>query len=556
MSDSADTTVLQEEIRITGAEKAVRALNSLGAAAGRIAEKFRSVAALASTVAGIGGLFEIAQTVRETDDLFRVVSRISGATGMAANNAFGMLEAFKMNGIELESGERIMLAMARNASKLTDSMSESAGAGAKLHAIMAGLGVKADSGPEERIKAMASAAQAGKLGINDLITGFGITRTMAMAMMAMLKKGPEAMTETMRKAMGSAGAITEASLESFRKMQQARRELSASWSDLVRILYISVMPLVTSVLGMLKDGFEAIAPVVDRIGAAIRKFTPEIKAAVAALSGLKIAAMATNLMSGSKFGAFGLAKAGVTGVASRLVTRTISGPLAPGAERMAVNGFGMLIEQGSVLAKVMGSTALMTGTVLLAFAAIAGAIYLFVKMVENNTFGIRDALDKVWRKLQDLYEQIRPMGAQLWAAIQPIIDDFKLLAKSAIASTIAMVVAQLQIFAGQVAVITKFLDSTVGKIVGPGFLQQVGKFRQMMNGGDDDDVPSIADKVKPPPDKNPGTNMDFRGSRFEITQNFAQGFDPNRVAVSFQSNLTKIGERRLDSGLRPAFGYR
>lgn len=555
MSD--DTTVLQEEIRLTGTEKAVRALNAVAGAGGRLAEKLRAIGSIAMVVAGIGGLFELGQSVREADDLYRTVSRVSGATGMAAKEAFGMLEAFKLNGIELEGGERIMLALARNASKLSDSMMEGAQAGAKLHSVMAAMGVKADAGPAERIVAMAKAAQIGKLSINDMITGFGISRQMAMAMMAMLKKGPEGLTEAMKKAMGSAGAITDASLETFRKMQQARRELSESWGDLVRILYVSVMPLVTSVLGLLKDGFEAIAPVVERIGAAIRKFTPEIKAAIVALSGLKLAAMATNLASGSKFGAIGLARGAVGGLASRLTTSTISGPLAPGAVRMATNGFGMLIKSGGLLARVMGSAAMMTGVVVIAFAAIAGGIYLFVKMVENNTFGIRDALNQLWKRLQEFYEQIRPMGAQIWAAVQPLIEQFKLIAKGQIATVIMMVIAQLKIFAGQVAAITEFLNSTVGKIVGPGFLQNVGRFRQMLNGDDDADVSSSIDKkVKPPPDKNPGTNMDFRGSRFEITQNFAPGFDANRVAVSFQSQLTKIGERRLDSGLRPAFGYR
>lgn len=64
-------------------------------------------------------------------------------------------------------------------------------------------------------------------------------------------------------------------------------------------------------------------------------------------------------------------------------------------------------------------------------------------------------------------------------------------------------------------------------------------------------------KTKDTEDKeHKGTTMDFRGSKFEITQNFAEGFDPNRVAVTFQSELIKSGEKRIDSNLRPLYSYR
>ena len=177
---SEDTVVLQEEIKLVGSQKAVQALEAVGRAASKIGERFSEIGRLAGTVAGIAGVFEIGRSIGEADDLFKSVSRISGATGMAANNAFGMLEAFKLNGIELEGGERIMLSLARNASKMTDSMFEGAAQGQKLAGIMSAMHVKSDAGPEERLMAMAKAAQMGKLGINDMIQAFNIPRSQAM----------------------------------------------------------------------------------------------------------------------------------------------------------------------------------------------------------------------------------------------------------------------------------------------------------------------------------------------------------------------------------------
>lgn len=48
--------------------------------------------------------------------------------------------------------------------------------------------------------------------------------------------------------------------------------------------------------------------------------------------------------------------------------------------------------------------------------------------------------------------------------------------------------------------------------------------------------------------------QDFRGSRFTIQQDFAENFDPDRVAVAFASDVERIGRQRLQSGFEPLFG--
>lgn len=48
--------------------------------------------------------------------------------------------------------------------------------------------------------------------------------------------------------------------------------------------------------------------------------------------------------------------------------------------------------------------------------------------------------------------------------------------------------------------------------------------------------------------------QDFRNSRFSIQQEFAEGFDPDRIAVAFSKDLGKLGEQRLQSGQEPLFG--
>lgn len=52
------------------------------------------------------------------------------------------------------------------------------------------------------------------------------------------------------------------------------------------------------------------------------------------------------------------------------------------------------------------------------------------------------------------------------------------------------------------------------------------------------------------------TVQDFRFSRFDIAQKFAEGFDPDRIAVAFAQDLGRVGEQRLQSGMEPAHAIR
>ncbi len=51
----------------------------------------------------------------------------------------------------------------------------------------------------------------------------------------------------------------------------------------------------------------------------------------------------------------------------------------------------------------------------------------------------------------------------------------------------------------------------------------------------------------------PHTTNDFRYSRFDITQAFAEGFSPDRVASAFVSDLESMAEQKLSSGFAPAY---
>jgi hypothetical protein len=63
---------------------------------------------------------------------------------------------------------------------------------------------------------------------------------------------------------------------------------------------------------------------------------------------------------------------------------------------------------------------------------------------------------------------------------------------------------------------------------------------------------------KPTPPGTGGGKMtqDFRYSRFTIEQKFAEGFDPDRIAVAFAKDVGRIGAQKLQSAFEPSFAVR
>lgn len=55
------------------------------------------------------------------------------------------------------------------------------------------------------------------------------------------------------------------------------------------------------------------------------------------------------------------------------------------------------------------------------------------------------------------------------------------------------------------------------------------------------------------PKERASTINDFRFSKFDIRQEFAEGFDPDRIAVAFASDLAKLGEMRMQSAYAPLY---
>lgn len=72
-------------------------------------------------------------------------------------------------------------------------------------------------------------------------------------------------------------------------------------------------------------------------------------------------------------------------------------------------------------------------------------------------------------------------------------------------------------------------------------------------GGMDEEQKALMKKGESRLKKAKGHVTNFYNSRFDIKQEFAEGFDPDRIAVAFSQDLARLGEMKVMSGYAPLF---
>jgi hypothetical protein len=89
----------------------------------------------------------------------------------------------------------------------------------------------------------------------------------------------------------------------------------------------------------------------------------------------------------------------------------------------------------------------------------------------------------------------------------------------------------------------------------------LAKFQEMgsSQGGKGGGLGPMDQKVIPQTPESRGGGkvvQDFKFSRFDISQKFEEGFDPDRIAVAFAKDVGRMGEQALQSGFEPLFAVR
>lgn len=216
---------------------------------------------------------------------------------------------------------------------------------------------------------------------------------------------------------------------------------------------------------------------------------------------------------------------------------------------------------------------------------------LFTEVMPPLTGAFRAILDPVFSFLEALFlvtaqvvDRLRPAFRELWVATGTLVATYQEFAKSmggsmesllpilrvlgdvvvfALSMKIKELIFYLNVFGKVLSWFTSFVPKNATNVSTPktsvleDFVHQMDVERA--KDAAEDLAKKRARKAGPQtPDGRPHaeTYQDFRGSKFDVTQKFAEGFDPDRVAIALAADLGRVGEEKLQSGFEPIFGIR
>jgi hypothetical protein len=546
----------------------------ISGAVSKVSQGFNRLSAGFLSLTGIGaaavGALSLKGIIESTNEHMRSVKRISTITGETAGHADGLVEAFAKVGIEGNEAERILLMMSRTGAKMEDTVMSTAMGVQNTSSRMRALGIDITHGPYKAMVGLAGAVQRGKLDVGHLTRMMGIRPQLALDFMKILQRGPQYLKATIDEMEKSGTAVTAENLASFQKFQDVKNEVLAGWKRIQIVVGKELYPVITQLLQNVKDkipgwieGAKAFGGFLrDNLQTAIGLAKTLGKVMMANAMIMRVSAMG-GAGGGQGVGIGGAAKGigsfifgqgfGGSGVGSRshaLGSRMAGGLYSAGIGSPAM--LGRLIPALGILGNIVPMLLRLTG-VGVVILAVVGAF----KAISENFMGIRGFLGEIWERLRATFA----VFGRLFSDASPITKFFKLALPLAIGGLL-MVVENIVSFVTKLA---RFIAEIIDKPTA--LLSPIETWKRVSAGVERETQAEIARARKQSAadalaetkaqSQRPGApNFDFRGSRFSITQSFAEGFDPDRIAVAFANDLATLGERKLQSGFSPMFAVR
>jgi len=565
-------TIEQVEWQFKVVDQASKAMSGIVGAAEKLENKLKGVTDLLSAAGGFAGMFAIGSSVAGINQTYEAVLRLKSATGLAAEDAHSMLDAFELSGVE--GGEQIIERMTMKIQKMGATGGKSA---AKMGAAMRKFGTDDAQSAVDVMMDLSTAAQKGTLNLNDLRESFGMSGQQAIKMQQMLARGPERMKALMDGTLASGDLITEQALASFQAMKDSKLALKDSWDGLVGTLYKSVVPMITSAMTKIGGMLDRLQPKIDKMAAFLHDHMEQIVGLAATFVKLMTANKLTRMVTGQGLGSLAAGFLAKKGGAAGKIGEMMGGGVQkvfvanwPGSMKVgggllgatsAGGGLGGMLGGGakevgdafgkgpSVIAKVAGAF----GGLLTSLPMVAMVVYTL-----SQHFG---AFASVIARLAPVAMQVGAALGRIFDAAKPIIDlaadiigGILLVAVNAIATAIEGILLFARAIGYYMANITTIgydLASAFGDAQGDvdaeRSQQQALRERANLKEANANRDRAKADALKG--SGAPSTN--FINNKFDIKQEFAEGFDHDRIAVAFASDLSQIGERKLQSAYAP-----
>lgn len=561
------------------AEAATRGLEGVRGIAERLEGTFERLKEIGMGLFGVGGAFAFAEAAKGAADLYQTVSRLSAVTGASVSSIDSMVDVLGRAGIEGEEAESVVIRMTKGLQNAAGAAALTGQRSADLRKQFRALGVDIKKGPQDMLVQMAASAKAGHLQVADLMGVFGVQKRSAADMMTLLKQGPEVVREMEDDRAKSGARITADSLKQYELMVKSKREAKDALQDTFSIVYRTFLPTLTKFFEAVSTQLTKWQPQIQRGMDYLTSHMSQVVKMVERIAMLSAGNKLLNLATGKGIG-------GAIGVVGGVLGKMI----APAAGS-APGGLVALGPLQGIVSALLRLRPLVAGIGKLgAIGAVIMVAVEGVRLIVSNWNGIRDSMMATFRSIvghvKAIWGYLGPplmkiasqvAKAVLWAADKFgwLVDKvFAVVEKIAwlvgkILDVFSTIVGSLEGAASWVARKLGFggdngeVEQTDSEFYATHSARQARVFNQLYRQGEVAkivagqkgilDAQALAKQLST---SNVNIQQDFRGSKFEVKQEFAEGFDAGKVVVAMADRMASLGERRLQSGFSPLYGTR
>lgn len=550
-------------------DRATTQMTAMAGQAGLLSKKFNAASAIVGTFAGVaavaGGAFSAVKAIKGTQDLLENVKKVQDYTRMSAESAGGLLDAMEQSGIEGAEGVRSLMMMSKAGQRMEMSMMGSGRHLGYQARMFKQMGIDLHKGPEASLRRMAELSKKGQLSQAQLSIMFRMNGETARKFSNMLARGPEYIqkhTAEFKKLQ----IATQENVDRQRRIKELTFGIKSTWSSIQQVIAVQLLPVLERVLESVKVGLDSWLPKAQAFGEMLGGFLKDHLSAAMKLGKILLLNFALMKASGGA-GVLDVGKKAVgvgwkaTGAVASMATRGLGA--IPGMA--AITGiFGKLGTAAPMLFKFV-TGALRLSIIGIGITGIVVLITTAWRMFQKNIGGFRDLVMVWFARLKDRLSVFIDLFTETFGEGSTLANFFTAIIPPIFNALAAVTDAILQVLQVIMVVVREVIKSP-GRLVTDLFglfadanaevNARILQKEQQRGQREADRAVAKKTKASDTPETRQAPYNDFRGSKFDIEQKFAEGFDPDRIAVAFSNDLAALADRRLQPGLSPLFAVR
>lgn len=585
--------------------------------ASKLLHGMKEVAGIAGVV---GGALAFKGAWDSSEKYLKSIKEVKELTGATASETDFLFSNARKAGVEYEQMQGIMFRLSRTGSVMEQTLAGAGAKVPGMAKKFARLGVTVDKGPVKALTTMSDAVKSGKIDAQDLMAQFRIPPGAVNDFKGFLETLDKSTLAKLAAGKKIPGLLQDSDIDNFNKLEEAQHRIHDAWNRIKVMVMSKLYPIVAKMAEEFAGKLERFIPKAVAFGEALQSHMDQIvlaaKAFVTVMTGRKLLSTLEGLATAKGFigklasmagGApvAAVAAGGGGGMAGLLssVNAVVAGFSAAAPLLLAIGAAVWLIYKGyqAIQDNVGGiKDRLLTlwDTITARFERMGEYANQFIETIGSmfgggahdfNTVGSKvaqvfekvvqafDFLVHVGMTVMSMATELADMFKWLWDdvlgkgfkdyVVDPLMDSMRFLVKGVnwvYEKMVNIFNSISSAFGGPKLVSMGGVGAAWEKAVGELLKPTVGLWKKHWDRTELDTKLKAYDITKErnapsretPSSRPPANNYDFRGSRFDITQNFAEGFDPDRIAVAFSNDLSALGEMRTQSGLAPAFAMR